>query len=90
MYPYLTLLDPKYAHEICSCDSWVFSEDGLWLQKAFAGTGEWEETMDGWGSKVFEACTTVAEMLAIGKRLLELPHDPSSSLRHHVSLYSWV
>lgn len=28
--------------------------------------GEWEETMDGWGSRVLTACTTVAEMLAIG------------------------
>ena len=32
-----------------------------------AFSGEWEATMDGWGSLLLTACTTVAEMLAIGK-----------------------
>lgn len=34
------------------------------VPRAFGG--EWESTMTGWGSKVLNACTTVAEMLAIG------------------------
>ena len=37
--------------------------------------GEWEETMNGWGSLLFNACTTVAEMLAIGN--LPIPRCPS-------------
>ena len=35
------------------------------VPRAFAG--EWESTMDSWGSLLLTACTTVAEMLAIGK-----------------------
>ena len=47
------------------------------VPSAFAG--EWEATMNGWGSLLFNACTTVAEMLAIGN-LLQLPR-PSCRLR---------
>ena len=52
------------------------------VPRAFAG--EWEATMDGWGSLLFAACTTVAEMLAIGE-LLSRPTTP----RHPPSVF-WV
>jgi hypothetical protein len=41
--------------------------------------GEWAATMDGWGSLLLRACTTVAEMLAIGQHTVLPPRAPGLS-----------